>query len=54
MFTRFSKAILMRVVTGILITGVGVHTGFGAQDGSPQPCMPHTRRMRGKNIYEKK
>lgn len=54
MFARYGKAILMRVVTGILITGVGVHNGFRAHDDSPQPCMPHIRRMRGKNIYEKK
>jgi len=54
MFARFSKAILMRVVTGVLMTGVGIHTGFRAHDGSTQPCMPHICRMRGKNIYEKK
>jgi hypothetical protein len=56
MFAAISKDILKRVVTGILITGFGVHTGFRAHDGSPKPCtrMPHIRRVRGKNIYEKK
>jgi len=53
MFAAIRKAILMRVVTGILITGFGVHTGFRAHNGSPQPCMPHIRRTRGKNVDEK-
>jgi hypothetical protein len=54
MFAAIRKAILTRVVTGILITGAGVHTGFRAHNGSPQPSMPHTRRMRGKCICKKK
>jgi len=53
MFAAIRKAILTRVVTGILITGVGVHTCFRAHNGSPQPCMPHISRMHGKNIYDK-
>jgi hypothetical protein len=51
MFTAIRKAILTRLVTGILITGVGVHTGFRAHNGSPESCI---RKMRGKNICEKK
>jgi len=54
MFAAIRKAILTRVVTGILITGAGVHTGFRAHNGSPHPHMPHTCRVRGKNIYGKK
>jgi len=50
MFGAIRKAVLTRIVTGILITGFGVHSGFRAHNDPPQPCMPHTRRMRGKNI----
>jgi hypothetical protein len=53
MFGGIRKAILTRIVTGILITTLGVHTGFRDHNGPLQPCMPHGRRMRGKNIYEK-
>ena len=54
MFAAVRKAILTRVVTGVLITCVGVHTGVKVRNDLPESCMPQRRKKRGKNTYEGK
>lgn len=53
MFAAVRKAILRRVVTGVLVTGVGVHTGVEIHNGSQESCVSHVYKKLGKKCTKK-
>jgi hypothetical protein len=53
MFAAIRKSILARIVTGVLITCVGAHTGVRVHDGSPESCVPQIIGSVEKNTMKK-